>query len=97
VSRPGRPLGFQGNPTDRNFIEGFHEELEPKDSSNETGRTPVFKYTPVLRSSEFSEWVGQPGYASEEERRHFQAGLPVKSSLAVPRMPPSAREQALQA
>jgi hypothetical protein len=49
--------GFQGNPTDRNFIEGFHEELELKESSNETGRTPVFKYTPKLRSSEFSESV----------------------------------------
>jgi hypothetical protein len=31
---------------------------ESKDSSNETGRTPVFKYTPKLRSSEFSESVG---------------------------------------
>jgi hypothetical protein len=49
--------GFQGNPTDRNLIEGFHEELEPL--SNETGRTPVFKYTPKLSSSGFSESASQ--------------------------------------
>jgi hypothetical protein len=77
--------GFQGNPTDRNLIEGFHEELEPEESSNETGRTPVFKYTPKLISSEFSESVGPAtpqkkkkggvfNWASEE-----QPGSPKKS------------------
>ena len=50
--------GFQGHPTERSLIEGFHEELEPKDSSNETGRAQVFKHTPKLRSSEFSESSG---------------------------------------
>ena len=53
--------GCQGNPTDRNFIEGFHEELDPKESSNETEPTPVFKYTPKLDSSEFSKSVGHNG------------------------------------
>ena len=50
--------GFQANPTDRSVIEGFHEELEPNNSGNKTGRTRVFKYTPKLRSSEFGESVG---------------------------------------
>jgi hypothetical protein len=50
--------GCQGKPTGRNFIEGIREELEPKNSVDETGRTPVFKYTPKLRSSEFSKPAG---------------------------------------
>ena len=50
--------GFEGNPTDRSFIEGFHEELDPNESGNETGRTTVYKYTPKLHSSEFSKSVG---------------------------------------
>lgn len=80
--------GSQGNPTDRNFIEGFHEELEPKTFNNETGRTPVFKYTPKLNSSEFSESVdpvtplkkkkgGVLNWVASEE----QPGSPKKSIL----------------
>jgi hypothetical protein len=45
--------GFQGKPTDREFIESFHEELDP----NETEHS-VVKYTPKLGSSEFSKSVG---------------------------------------
>jgi hypothetical protein len=36
--------GFQANSTDRSVIKGFHEELEPNNSGNETGRTQVFKF-----------------------------------------------------
>ena len=63
-ARPDPPLklvtqkGSQRNPADCSFIEGFHEELELKNSSNETGRTQVSKYTPKRRSSEFREMVG---------------------------------------
>jgi hypothetical protein len=48
--------GFQGNPTDRNLIESFHEELEPEESGDETEHH-VFKYTPKLGTSEFSKSV----------------------------------------
>ena len=48
--------GFHGNPTDRNLIESFHEELEPEESGDETEHL-VFKYTPKLGTSEFSKLV----------------------------------------
>jgi hypothetical protein len=78
VSPPRRELGAKRGA----------EGLKRRDRTH--FRLQIHSKAPLVRVQR----VSRPGYASEEERRHFQAGLPVKSSLAVPRRVSSRRTAA---
>jgi hypothetical protein len=88
-ARPDPPLklvlqeDFQRNPPVCSFIDGFYEELKLKNSSNETGRTQVFKHTQTSARPSSGRWSASP--RPRRRKAACSTGLPVKTTLTVPR------------
>ena len=88
-ARPDPPLklvlqeDFQRNPADCSFVEGFHKELELKNSSNDIGRTQVFKYTQSAAHQSSGGCSASP--RSRRTKAACSTALPVKTTLTVPR------------